>query len=287
MKDIIKKYSFKNSANLGFEVLELSERVRAKREMMANPHRAQFYHVIWIENGHGTHFVDFKPIPVKNNTLLFVPSNSVNMYDANGEYHGKAILFTDRFFCKSKQDIQFLRTTQLYSDLYETAKIQIDPETSDLKFFLNAMKTEFLREPDNFQFNILHNMLHVFLSKAEREMNNQGFIKLKPSIELDCLIEFKDLLEENFRKNKLVSNYASELNISEKQLHKATTTLLDKTPKQIIDERIILEAKRLLAHSNQSVKEISYDLGYNEPTNFVKYFKKHTNLTPVEFREQF
>jgi AraC family transcriptional regulator, transcriptional activator of pobA len=61
---------------------------------------------------------------------------------------------------------------------------------------------------------------------------------------------------------------------------------LGKTPKEIIDDRILLEAKRILAHTTESIKEISYYLGFEEPTNFIKYFKKHASVTPTEFREQ-
>ena len=84
---------------------------------------------------------------------------------------------------------------------------------------------------------------------------------------------------------KSVQAYTSLLNISEKQLNKSTTMLIGKTPKQIINDRVILEAKRLLVHGNKSVKEISYKLGYDEPTNFIKYFKKITGNTPTEFRQ--
>lgn len=287
MKGSIEKYQFKDGFNLEFEILDLSERLNSKGHLMTVPHRAQFYHILWIEKGKGTHLVDFNPINIEDNTIIFVPHNSVNMYDIDGLYNGKAIIFTDKFFCKNNQDIQFLRTTQLFSDLYDIAKIKIDKQVSDLEVFLNAMETEFLREPDKSQYSILHNMLHVFLLKAEREMTTQGFVKLEPSANLDYLILFKDLLEQNFRKDRSVNKYASELSISEKQLNKATTSLLDKTPKQIIDERVLLEAKRLLAHSTQSIKEIAYELGYEEPTNFIKYFRKHTQSTPSEFRDKF
>jgi len=70
-------------------------------------------------------------------------------------------------------------------------------------------------------------------------------------------------------------------------LHKACTSVLDKTPKQIIDERVVLEAKRLLVYSQQAIKEIAYELGYNEPTNFIKYFRKHAKCTPLEFRDRY
>ena len=287
MKESIKKYPFKEGLQLEFEILDISEPLQAKRQMMITPHRAQFYHILWIEKGNATHLVDFKPITIEDNTILFVPHNSVNLFDIHGVYEGKALLFTDKFFCKNKQDVQFLHTSQLFSDLYDTAILKINPQASDLSVFFNAMETEFLRKPDSAHFSLLHNLLHIFLLKAEREMNVQGFVQLEASVHLDLLVLFKKLLEQDFRHEKSVNKYASALSISEKQLHKATTTLLEKTPKQIIDERILLEAKRLLAHSNQSIKEIAYELGYDEPTNFIKHFRKHTNTTPSEFRAQF
>lgn len=287
MKDSIKKYQFKEGLGLEFEILDLSQVFEMKKGMMTVPHRAQFYHIMWIEKGKGTHHVDFKPIELENNTVIFVPQNSVGVFDEEGNYEGKAIIFTDHFFCKNKQDLQFLHSSILYSDLYNIAKLKVIPKLSDLSVFLNAIQIEYQRKPDSAQFQILHNMLHIFLLQAEREMRKQGFEELKPSPNLDLLVSFKALLEEGFQKEKSVKYYASKLHISEKQLHKSTTTLLEKTPKQIIDERVLLEAKRLLAHSSQSIKEIAYEMGYEEPTNFIKYFKKHSQSTPTEFREQY
>jgi AraC family transcriptional activator of pobA len=285
MSSPIKKYDFKEGLQHEFEIVNLEAIFKHKKNMMVVPHRAQFYHIIWIKKGRGTHFADFKPIEVKNNILIFIPQNSVNRFDPEGEYEGKAIIFTDEFFCKNESDIQYLRSTMLFRDLYDIATINVQCEEKELSKTLEIMENEFLSSKDNVQSNILHNLLHVFLLQAEREIRKQGFKELKSGINLNYLIQFKDFLEENFKEIKSVNQYADKLSISEKQLHKATTSLLDKTPKQIIDERILLEAKRLLAHSNLSIKEIAYDLGYEEPTNFIKYFKKHTESTPSEFRE--
>lgn len=285
MKEAIKKYPFKKELKLGFEVIDLAKGLKSSKKLMTVPHRAQFYHILWIERGTGTHFVDFKPVPISDNTLLFIPHNSVNQYDAKGHYQGKAIIFTDRFFCKNEHDHQFLQATVLFSDLYAITQLRTDPMASDLMLFFNAMQTEYLRPPDHAQFQILHNLLHLFLLQSERELIRQGFEALKPSTNLDYLLHFKKLLEKDYAQTKSVKLYANAMNISEKQLHKATTTLLDKTPKKIIDERILLEAKRLLVHSTLTVKEVAYQLGFDEPTNFIKYFRKHTNTTPAEFRD--
>jgi len=287
MNNSIKKYPFKGGLSLEFEIVDLDDIFKHKKSMLIVPHRAQFYHVIWIERGKGTHYVDFNPINIEDNSIIFVPNNSVNLFDKDGTYKGKSIIFTDSFFCKNQQDLQNLHSSLLYSDLYDVAQLKINPAYSDLKVLLNAMQTEFSREQDAVQYGILHNLLHIFLLQSEREIRRQGFEEIKPSINLDYLMQFKNLLETNFRRERSVNKYTSVLNLSEKQLHKATTKLLDKTPKQLIDERVILESKRLLVHSTMAVKEVAYELGYDEPTNFIKYFRKHTALTPSEFREQY
>lgn len=286
MKEIIQKYAFKDGLNHEFEILDLSEIFKTKKEMMTTPHRAQFFHILWIEKGKGTHFVDFNPISIEDNTIIFIPHNCINNFDKNGSYSGKTILFTNNFFCKNNNDLQFLQSSMLFSSLYAIAKFKVSPQLSNLQIILDSIETEYLREQDSAQYEILHNMLHVFLLQSEREMRKQGFQELKPSANLDYLILFKNLLEQNFRKYKSVNKYALELGISEKQLNKASTTQLELTPKQIINERVLLEAKRLLVHSTQSIKEIAYELGYDEPTNFIKYFRKHNSSTPSEFREQ-
>ncbi|GAF03484.1 AraC family transcriptional regulator [Saccharicrinis fermentans] len=286
MSDAIKKYPFKDGLNHEFEILDLSSILSVKNELMTVPHRAQFYHILWIEKGKGTHYVDFKPVDLEDNMIIFVPNNCVNLFDKKGAYQGKVIIFTDSFFSKNNHDMLFLHSSILFSDWYDIVTIKLNSNPSELHLCIDFMEKEFKRSADAAQYYILHNMLYVFLLQAEREMRKQGFKEQKPSFHLDCVVLFKDLLEQNFKKDRSVKNYAAALNISDKQLHKATTTLLDKTPKQIIDERVILEAKRLLVHSHQSIKEITFALGYDEPTNFVKYFRKHTDLTPSEFRQK-
>ena len=103
---------------------------------------------------------------------------------------------------------------------------------------------------------------------------------------MDTVMEFRDYLEEEFQNNKQVGYYAERLHVTKKRLNLATTDILGITPKQMIDARIILEAKRLLVHTNQSVKEVGFELGFEEPTNFVKYFRKHMDYTPLEFKTQ-
>ena len=151
----------------------------------------------------------------------------------------------------------------------------------------NLMKTESENEKDFLQSDILKNLLHNFLLLSERERRKQNFTEIKKGADLDYIMLFRDLLEINYHKERHVNKYAEKINITEKRLNQASQKILGKSPKQMIDERLMLEAKRLLAHTNESVKEIGFALGFDEPTNFIKYFRKHSSLTPVEFKEQF
>ena len=89
---------------------------------------------------------------------------------------------------------------------------------------------------------------------------------------------------EQFRTVRSVRRYAAQLSVSEKRLTQATVKTLGKLPK-VIDERVTLEAKRLLVHTRAAIKEIGFELGFGEPTNFIKYSRWQMRLTPSEFRE--
>ncbi len=282
----IKKYSFKAGLPQDFEIVDIGELYKNFKDTLTTTHRAGFYHIIWFQKGNPTHFVDFNPISINPNTLLFLNKDTVQRFDSNTKFDGKAILFTDIFFCKTEADTKFLRNNILFNDLFSVSQIQIDKHTKLFTELLQQMTNELHNIKDNSQAVILKNLLHNFLLHSEREKRKQNFTEIKKDVNLDYVMLFKDLLEKNYKTQKKVNYYAKEIIISEKRLNQATSKIFGKTPKEIIDDRIILEAKRILAHTTESIKEICFYLGFEEPTNFIKYFKKHSAITPTEFREK-
>jgi AraC family transcriptional regulator, transcriptional activator of pobA len=286
MKTNIIKYDFKAGLPQEFEIVDIEKLYKAFKDNLTTTHRAGFYHIFWFQQGSPTHLVDFNPIKIKPNTLLFVNKDTVQRFDDKSTFGGKVILFTDSFFCKTEADTRFLRNNILFNDLFSVTQIQVKKQSTLFANLLQQMTDELQNTKDNFQADILQNLLHHFLLQAERERRKQHFTEIKKGADLDYVMLFKDLLETNYKTQKQVNYYAKEMIITEKRLNQATTNILGKTPKQIIDDRILLEAKRMLVHTTKSVKEIGYDLGFDEPTNFIKYFKKHSTFTPSEFREQ-
>jgi AraC family transcriptional activator of pobA len=284
----IKKYTFKNKSKLQLEVVSLEVLTKTNKELLIIPHRTDFYHAFLLENCSPAHIVDFSPVKSKPYTLLFLGKDRVHQFDKVLNYKGHVLIFTDNFFCTSGADTKFLRSTILFNDLVDKPNIQLSK--SSFQRFDN-IRSEISEEinlgTDQSNSDILKNLLHNFLLLADREKRKQGFSEIKKGPDSDYVLAFKDLADKHFTNLKSVSAYSGKLHISEKRLGQATSKVLGKTPKEIIDDRVLLEAKRLLVHGNQSIKEIGFQLGFEENTNFIKYFRKHTAKTPVEFRESY
>lgn len=152
---------------------------------------------------------------------------------------------------------------------------------------INLMRAEFRDASDKYQSGLLKNYLHSFLLLSERVRDDIDPVMINKVPALDYLFRFEQLLDIQFRTVKKVHQYAAQLNISSKKLIHVSERITGQTPKQLIDHRIMLESKRLLTNTDMTVKEIGYDLGFDESTNFVKYFKKREGVTPVVFRKRY
>lgn len=282
----IKKLKFKRNAELQIEVVLLHTLTTVNRDHLITPHRTNFYHIFIFENCQPTHFVDFESINIQPYSLLFIDKDRVHQFDQLLNYQGQILIFTEDFFCRTETDTKFLKSSILFNDLAYQPTIKLNKP--NFEKFVNICEniTEELSLPaDNSKHILLKNLLHNFLLLAEREKRKQGFTEVKKGADLDYTLFFRDLLETNYTKLKSVKDYAKIICISEKRLGQATAKILGKSPKEIINDRIALEAKRLLVHTNLSIKEIGQELGFEDPAYFVRYFKKNTETTPVEFRE--
>jgi AraC-like DNA-binding protein len=286
LKQDIKKYHFKNSLNLQVEIVDLESLVQNAKPFLTVPHRTDFYHIFIFQNCNPIHIIDFETIEVQPFSLLFLDKDRVHQFDKELNYKGKILIFTDDFFCTNENDLKFLRSSILFNDLFDQANVLVGQDISQFFQICEWIDKELKNINDTFSKDIVKNCVHNFLLLAERKKRQQGFKAFKKSADFDYTLMFRDLLEQNFVQIKNVSQYAEKIAISEKRLNQALAKILGKTPKEMIDDRVLLESKRLLAHTSLSIKEIAYKLGFEEPTNFIKYFRKHTQSTPTEFREK-
>ena len=277
----MKVYSFNANTPFEFEIKELCEITQAKRKISGVPHRTDFYQIIWIESGKSVQTVDFNPVEVVGGQLLFIAKNQVIRFDTATSYKGQIILFTDLFFNRCEYDARFMKQLNLFNPFTGKKPLNVTEKSETL---WGMMKHEFRERRDIFHFDAIHNFLSAFLIEAARQ-NTEDKTQIQ-NTEYQTATLFAELVEQHFLSLRKVNDYLPLMNTTAKPLSKSLQKTFGRTPKQFIEERIVLETKRLLAYTNKSIKEITFEVGFEEPTNFSKFFREQTGLSPAEFKKQ-
>lgn len=283
-KEQIKTYKFRSDLEANFEILSLDTFCEAKHPILFSPHRTDFYHIIFFTGGEGQHYIDFSAVPIVSPMVLFVNRDRVHVFDQAHKLQAKALIFTEDFLTKSALDLKYLQSSSLFKDPFRLATVSMEVNSILYDLWVQ-MEREYQMNKDKYHTDIFRNLLLAFLFTAERALENTGNSHKLQSQEWEITLAYQALVDLHFKTVRKVNEYVDLLGITNKKLSRATWLTMGKTPKQVVDDRLVLEIKRVLAYTNKSIKEIAFELGFDEPTNFVKYFKKHTNYVPSDFRE--
>lgn len=272
------------NSNFGFEIVSIENISKSKDQGEHNPelpHQLKFYNIIFFTGGSGRHFIDFKWYPVQQNSLVYLTKEQVNAFEFSESLAGFCIVFTEAYFvnCFSNlsEDFVFrLFNPQLFSPI-----LQI-PKKSDFENYFHLLTKEFNNSISFNHKSIIDSLFVILVSKAENIKQNQTN-QVKDSSKINVFQKFTSLIEQHLTKSRSAEFYAEELGITYKHLNTICKELVNKTAKKVIDDFIILQAKRNLINSNLKSNELAYKLGFEDPTNFTKYFKKNTGFTPNSF----
>lgn len=193
--------------------------------------------------------------------------------------------FNREFYCILDNDSEVSCVGFLFGNM-DHLLIKLDKETQErLKVMLEIFIAEF-RTSDNIQNDILQVLLKRLIIITTRLARAEYIpVKKMQDDKFHIIRKYNLLVEFNFRKHHSVSFYAEQLHKSPKTLSNLFAIYNHKTPSQVIQERILVEAKRLLSYTDKSVKEIAYELGFEDIPYFSNVFKKHTRLSPLDFRK--
>jgi len=247
------------------------------------PHRMGFSMLLIIKQGTGTHFVDFVELPFQSGDLIFVNKHQINAFDLSNSPQGSAILFTDEFI----QKIQLNMKAPVFSPVYLKDDYSPVLQASDsLKQSCESLLLEIKREMldpknDSLVTMLLFSALFLMIERERSSIQGQ-YLSNKENQTFANLV---NLLETQFIQSRNAADYADQLCITYKTLNQLCKKATDLTAKQLIDAYIILEAKRRLVVEKKHVQELAYELGFDEVTNFTKYFKKHTQQTLSHFQK--
>ncbi|SDQ11715.1 helix-turn-helix domain-containing protein [Flagellimonas zhangzhouensis] len=196
-----------------------------------------------------------------------------------------AILFNREFYCISDHDSEVSCNGILFFGTQDIPIISI-PQDQENKFkVLHQMFVEEFSTPDNIQGDMLQMLLKRLIIMSTRLAKEQLIVKSLGNEQIDIIRRFNFLVDMHYKTKRKVSDYAEMLFKSPKTLSNLFSIYNQKSPQQIILERIALEAKRLINYTDKQNQEIAFELGFNDPAHFSRFFKKMTQMTPSEYRE--
>lgn len=251
----------------------------------AQPITLDSYTFIW-NRGNAKHWeLDLLPIEVPTHCIFSLsPGQVLSVSRQNDNY--LVIQFNREFYCVQDHDHEVSCNGILFNGALSTPMFQLNEEEQDaFAVILEVMKYEF-KNRDEVQLEMMKTVLKRFIILCTRLAKQQYADKLIDPLDMDVVRHFSALVEKHFRTLHKVSDYADLMNKSPKTLSNVFNALGEKTPLQIIHERIVLEAKKLLLYTDKSSKEISFELNFSDPVQFSRLFKNVAGLTPVDFKKK-
>lgn len=287
MRADIPSISFRpNPENLQLEIVKVEELFSRNLDSLNHnpqkPHRPDFNIILLPMEGKGKHMVDFQEYQIEAGDVLMIAKGQVHAFQENPEYAGYLLLFTEDFVLHyfSEQTLKLL--SRLYN--YHINSPLLKHQTFG-QSLIDEISKELEHDSDFGKNHILAALLSVFLLRLERANLEVEKTSQKQG-QYEVFNSFRLLVERDFDKTRNGLDYAAKLSLSYKSLNKLCKSFTSKTAKQFIDDYLMLEARRNLLASSLSIKEISYKMGFDELSNFVKFFKKQLSITPHVFREQ-
>lgn len=283
----IKTYTFSEMSQQysNFALKRMEDIYRSTNGAPDVPHRHEYYTIIFIEKGEGTHFVDFTEYKIEDRTVYFIQPGQMHQVIFTAEPVGWVVTFTEEFLIANSIPEKMINDIYLFNDYGQSPPLPINERDFPVYKSLIEQMAHFAASLETYTLEAVGSLVKLFLIQSNnhctlRKSNNPQLIETSNHI----LRTFKQLLNKKYAKSHMVSDYADELAVTADYLNKTVKNLTGKSAKDHIQSKLITEAKRSLLFSNISNKELAYELGFDESAHFNNFFKKITGQTPSEFR---
>jgi AraC family transcriptional regulator, transcriptional activator of pobA len=271
-----------NHGDKPFHVIQLLPlKTAIKREY----HRHDYHEIMFFEKGGGEHIIDFRSQKINDYSAHFVLPGQVHKLNRSDDSTGYALLFSEDLILKGENNkSSILFDLPFYNEKFSSHLIVGKEDYQEIAFHLEKLVKEEKNElPLSNSITSAYTTLILYLLNRmcyRSEPKSSSETNTKTTL----LIKFKRLTEQNFSLGHKPGDYASMLNVSTGYLNDIIREAYGKTTGEVIQDRIILESKRLLFYTDLSVNEVAHKLGFNDPAYYTRLFKKHLDTTPKEYR---
>lgn len=280
------KFNNQSNPKSGFDLVRIED-ILGRTYQDHSPlelHKVGFYILLIITQGNGTHTVDFTDYTYKTGTVITIRKDQIHKFSIGKNSRGFLLLFKDDFLVSYLEKLEAQKSLQLFNEMLSEPKLQLSTaQFKTVSNLISDIQDEYNSTMDDYALGIIRSLLHILITKLFRIKSAQQK-ELSQVKYLSQFIAFQHLVEQQVAQNRQVIHYAQSMAISTKTLNTICKQIVHKTAKEFIDEICTKQIKRLLINTPLSVKEIAHRSGFNETTNFYKYFKRQLSLTPEQFR---
>lgn len=267
-----------------FEIIDLQLFFKKRpRKLLERNFRLNFWSVIYISEGSGSHYVDFKRYSYKKGDIIFIQKNQVHRFEVNDDVKGWALHINEPFFyrIKSFNDDVFL---SFVDRAYGVPVLSFDTSAASTnRVLIELIYKEYNKADENFDIELVAALFNGFvLSLGDLAPVNE---KIFFSKDYENFKRFRQLVEDNYTETRSVEEYSILMSLSKKTINQATRNVTGLSAKQFIINRIVLEIKRYLSLGELLNYEIADILGFDEPANMTKFFIRYEGLSPKDFRK--
>ncbi len=286
----IKEIDFKKKKadNFYFDLIDLEDILQRKPKdhNQFEHHKISFFVIVIITHGKGKHSINYKDYDYKKGTVFTLRKNNIHkFYKTNAQ--GKFLVFTENFVIRNSDKFETLKLFQLFNEMLSSPKLQLDSnEFGEIINLLHQIEQEHVQIEDKHSIEIIRNLIQILIHQLFRITSKRGANLSGKKYHLS-FISLQELVEKECFESKKVAYYAKKMGVTPKTLNNVTQNIVGKSAKTFIDEIVILQIKRLIINSNLSFTEIAYQAGFDDSTNFFKYFRKKTGHSPKQFKENF
>ena len=275
--------SQRTSAQAGLFTIRDVRQVLNGTDLAHGLHKHDFFFILALQKGKGSHEIDFIPYKIQDHSIFIIRPGQVHRLELKAGSTGFLLEF-DRSFYQPKSTITEQRWQKASSKNY--CVVDAAPFMK-LSSILNNLSNEFITKQDGY-IEAIKAHLDIFFIEYVRQSRHPGRVEKaeNPYIQ-ERFEELVHLLEQHICSRKNVAQYAELLNLSSYQLNAITKASVGKTVSALINEQILLEAKRYLLATPNQIKDLADHLGYEDASYFIRFFKKHTGHSPEAFRKNF
>lgn len=276
---IIDQCAVSNGVNSEIAIESLADYLVRNKDLVF-PHRHNFYHFLLFTSGAGRHTIDFEVFDIVPWQIYFMSPGQIHSWDFEGNMQGYVVNFDKDFFKTLLLNPDYLLQFSFFSGLIKDEVFVVEQDKRELL----CEVLEWIRRHQEKKDFVTSSLLYVFHLLELGKVVTSGLTINTYNHTL--LRNFLQLIELNYKELKLPKEYASLLYITPNHLNALCKELLGIPAGEIIRNRVILEAKRLLVINGYSIAEIAYELNFNDNSYFTKFFKKIEGITPEEFRKK-